>query len=71
MALWTIWCSAMTLPWDSRLSARSHIMSNARLHWAMARMAWWIRPPPSRRWASTFAPSSGPRRWSRGTRTSL
>ena len=71
MALCTIWCSAMTLPWDSRLRARSHIMSKARLHWAMARMAWWMRPPPSRRWASTLAPSSGPRRWSSGTRTSL
>ena len=34
------------------------------------RMAWWIRPPPSRRWASTLAPSSGPSRWSAGTRTS-
>src|SRR5215211_1828599 len=56
----------MILPCDSRLSARSHIMSNASLHWAMVRMAWWMRPPPRRRWASTLAPSSGPSRWSRG-----
>ena len=32
-------------------------------------MAWWMRPPPSRRCASTLAPSSGPSRWSSGTRT--
>ena len=61
----------MILPCDSRLRARSHIMSKASLHWAIVRIAWWMRPPPSRRWASTRAPSSGPRRWSSGTRTSL
>ena len=71
IASWTIWCSAITLPCDCRLSARSHIMSKASFTWATVRMAWWIRPPPSRRWASTRAPSSGPSRWSSGTRTSL
>ncbi len=71
MASCTIWCSAITLPCDSRLSARSHIMSRASLTCATVRIAWWIRPPPSRRWASTLAPSSGPSRWSAGTRTSV
>ena len=41
-------------------------MSRASLLWAIVRIAWWIRPPPSRRWASTLAPSSGPSRWSSG-----
>ena len=67
----TIWCSAMIFPCDSRLSARSHIMSKANLHWAIVRIAWWMRPPPNRRWANTLAPFSGPSRWSSGTRTSL
>ena len=29
MRSWTIWCSPMIRPCDSRLSARSHIMSKA------------------------------------------
>ena len=41
-------------------------MSNASLHCAIVRIAWWMRPPPRRRCASTLAPSSGPSRWSSG-----
>ena len=37
---WTIWWSPMILPCDSRLRARSHIMSKASLHWAIVRIAW-------------------------------
>src|SRR3546814_846710 len=57
----------MILPCDSRDSARSHIMSKASVHWAMVRIAWWMRPPPRRRRASTLEPSSGPRGLSEGS----
>src|SRR3982074_775080 len=60
MAPCTIWCWATTLPCDSRLSARSHIMSKASLTCATVRIAWWMRPPPRRRCASPLAPLSGP-----------
>ena len=36
--------------------ARSHIMSNARCTRPTVRMAWWMRPPPRRVWATTKAP---------------
>ena len=45
-------------PCVNRDTARSHIMSNAFCTWPTVRMAWWIRPPPSRVWATTNAPAS-------------
>ena len=39
----------------ARESARSHSMSKARLLWPSQRMAWWMRPGPSRFWASSEA----------------
>ena len=68
---WTNWCSASSLPWVRRDSARSHIMSKARWHLPTTRMAWCTRPPPSRDWA-TLKPSPGaPSIASSGTRTWL
>ena len=56
-------------PWVWRDSARSHIMSNIFFALAMERMAWWMRPPPSRRCATSNALPSPPSRLSAGTRT--
>jgi hypothetical protein len=61
--------SASRLPAVWRLSARSHIMSIAFWATPMVRMAWWIRPPPSRVWAITNAWPSPPSKAESGTRT--
>ena len=71
MACLTVWNSAMSCPRECREITRSHIMSSASFTWATARMAWWIRPPPRRNWATWRAPPSGPSRLAAGTRTLL
>ena len=70
MKPWTNCFSASSPPDTSRLRARSHIMSKARLHMPMVRMAWWMRPPPRRVWAMAKAWPSPPSSASSGTRTS-
>ena len=40
-------------PACTRDTARSHIMSKMRRTSPTVRMAWWMRPPPSRVWATT------------------
>ena len=47
--------SASTDPAVYRDKARSHIMSRAFFDWPIVRIAWWIRPPPSRVCAMTNA----------------
>ena len=54
-----------------RDTARSHIRSKARFTMPHVRMAWWMRPPPNRVWATRNASPRPPSMFSRGTRTSL
>jgi len=52
-----------------RDKARSRSMSSAFWHCAIVRIAWWMRPPPSRVCATAKAFPSPPRTASAGTRT--
>ena len=52
---WTICFSLSSPPCTLLLTARSHSMSNARRQTPTQRMQWWMRPGPSRFWASTNA----------------
>ena len=67
---WTICFFESCSPFVTRDSARSQILSNAYFAWLTARIAWWMRPPPSRVCAMTKAWPSPPSTASFGTRTS-
>ena len=66
----TICLSASSEPCAYRDRARSQSMSNARLDCPSQRMQWWMRPGPSRCWASRKPSPSLPMRFSAGIRTS-
>ena len=66
---WTDWRLPSRSPGaSSRVAARSHIMSKARRQTPIHRIAWWIRPGPSRACAMAKPAPSSPSRFSRGTR---
>jgi hypothetical protein len=68
---WTSCLRASVSPFVSRDNARSHIIPKACLTTPTVRIAWWIRPPPRRVWATANPSPRSPRRWSAGTRTSV
>ncbi len=61
---WMVCFSASSELWVVRDTARSQSMSKARWDWPSQRMQWWIRPGPSRFWASTNPSPSSPTRFS-------
>mmetsp|Transcript_28633 Transcript_28633/g.97540 ORF Transcript_28633/g.97540 Transcript_28633/m.97540 type:complete len:223 (+) Transcript_28633:211-879(+) len=62
--------AASGLPKATRDSARAHMSESARSHWPMARMQWWMRPGPRRRWAISKPLPGSQRTESFGTRRS-
>jgi len=65
----TVCFSARGPPNASRAFAYRHISSNARCICPSQRITWWIRPGPSRFWASRNASPSPPSVFATGTRT--
>ena len=62
--------SMIGLPNVDREAVRRHSSSSARSAIPIARMAWWMRPGPSRSCASRKPSPSSPSRFAAGTRTS-
>jgi hypothetical protein len=68
--LWTTPWSTIGRPKVDREAVRRQSISSARSAIPIARIAWWMRPGPSRSCASRNPSPSSPSRFAAGTRTS-
>ena len=69
--VWIVCLSASGPPNADRVRLYEHMRSKARCIWPSQRMAWWMRPGPSRFCAIMNPSPRSPRMFAAGTRTSV